>query len=175
MSISFAIISLVTLLSAIAAVSLRNLVHCALSLILTFAGLAALYLNLNAQFVGFAQILVYIGAVAILLVFAILLTRSGENVPAETSSRGSWWIGPGIAVLTCWCLIAAVLHSALAQRTTPPLPTAPVEQIGAKLMREYVLPLEVLGLLLTAAMLGAVIIALRDNKTAGQPSAPPKP
>ena len=66
---------MLTLASAVAAMSLRNLVHCALTLTVTFAGLAAFYLQLDAQFVGFAQILVYIGAVAILIVFAILLTR----------------------------------------------------------------------------------------------------
>jgi NADH:ubiquinone oxidoreductase subunit 6 (subunit J) len=58
--------------------SLRNLVHCALALAVAFSGLAALYLQLDAQFVGFAEILVYVGAIAILIVFAILLTRSGE-------------------------------------------------------------------------------------------------
>ena len=68
MGITFAIIAALTLVSAIAAMSLRNLVHCALSLAVTFAGIAAMYLQLDAQFVGFAQILVYIGAVAILIV-----------------------------------------------------------------------------------------------------------
>ena len=78
MTLPFAIIAGLTVGSAIAAMSLRNLVHCALSLVVTFAGLAALFLQLNAQFVGFAQVLVYVGAVAILIVFAILLTRGAE-------------------------------------------------------------------------------------------------
>ena len=78
MTVPFAIIAFLTLASAVAAMSLRNLVHCALTLMVTFAGLAALYLQLGAQFVGFAQILVYLGAVAILIVFAILLTRASE-------------------------------------------------------------------------------------------------
>src|SRR5262249_37228153 len=66
MTIPFLILSVVTVAGAIAAVALRNLVHCALCLVLTFAGLAGLFLQLNAEFVGFVQILVYIGAVAIL-------------------------------------------------------------------------------------------------------------
>jgi len=73
----FAILAILTVAGAVAAMSLRNLVHCALALAVTFAGLAALYLRLNAQFVGLVQVLVYIGAVAILIVFAILLTRGG--------------------------------------------------------------------------------------------------
>ena len=80
----FAIIAVLTLASAVAAMSLRNLVHCALALTVTFAGLAAFYLQLDAQFVGFAQILVYVGAVAILIVFAILLTR-GSEPPRQSS------------------------------------------------------------------------------------------
>ena len=63
----------------LAAVLLKNTVHCALALTVAFAGLALLFLELDAQFAGFAQILVYIGAVAILVVFAILLTRGSET------------------------------------------------------------------------------------------------
>src|SRR4051812_25218568 len=97
MGITFAIIAALTLVSAVAAMSLRNLVHCALSLAIAFAGIAAMYLQLDAQFVGFAQILVYIGAVAILIVFAILLTRSSET-PQPVISR-SWMVGILIAVV----------------------------------------------------------------------------
>jgi NADH-quinone oxidoreductase subunit J len=85
---AFLIIAIVTLFAAAAAMSLRNLVHCALSLVVTFAGLAALYLQLDAQFVGFAQILVYVGAVAILIVFAVLLTRS--DATPNISACSGW-------------------------------------------------------------------------------------
>src|SRR5438067_5498065 len=97
MPLSFAITAALILISAIAAMSLRNLVHCALCLIVTFAGLAALFLQLDAQFVGFAQILVYIGAVAILIVFAILLTRGGE-APEKSVFSTSWIWGALVAV-----------------------------------------------------------------------------
>ncbi len=79
MTPAFAIIALLTIAAAVAAMSLRNLVHCALAMGGAFGGLAALYLQLAAQFVGFTQILVYIGAVASLIVFASLLTRGGET------------------------------------------------------------------------------------------------
>src|SRR5437867_7794716 len=92
MTITFIILALVTLAGAIAAMTLRHLVHCALALTVAFAGLATLFLQLDAQFVGLAQILVYIGAVAILIVFAILLTRGSEPLqqPVVTSS---WVMG----------------------------------------------------------------------------------
>src|SRR5947209_12590619 len=97
MSITFAIIAAVTIASAVAAMSLRNLVHCALALALAFAGLAAAYLQLGAQFVGFTQLLVYVGAVAILVVFAILLTRGSES-PQQSVVSAGWFTGVVVAV-----------------------------------------------------------------------------
>src|SRR5204863_3772165 len=95
---TFIILGLLTLAGAVAAMSLRNLVHCALALTVAFAGLAAVYLQLDAQFVGFAQILVYIGAVAILIVFAILLTR-GAEAPQQSVFSSSWAMGFAIAAI----------------------------------------------------------------------------
>lgn len=165
MSPAFLILALATLLSASAAMSLRNLVHCALSLAVTFAGLAALYLQLHAQFVGFAQVLVYVGAVAILIVFAILLTRSGET-PSQAVLAPGWAAGIGISALVFAALGWAVLNSNAIAKQTPAAPETTVKDIGDALMTRYVLPLEVIGLLLTAAMIGAVIIAMREDKEA---------
>src|SRR5881398_69958 len=89
-------LALLTIAGAIAALSLRNLIHCALALTVALAGLAALYLQLDAQFVGFAQILVYIGAVAILIVFAVLLTR-GSEVSQKSILSPSWLSGIAVA------------------------------------------------------------------------------
>ena len=163
MTLPFAIIAGLTVGSAIAAMSLRNLVHCALSLVVTFAGLAALFLQLNAQFVGFAQILVYVGAVAILLVFAILLTRSAQAEPVAPVDAGAGW-GIGIAIAAFLVMAVAVTSSAIVQRAVPAPAVVTVRKIGDKLMSDYILPLEIIGLLLTAAMIGAVIIAMQDPK-----------
>ena len=162
MSPLFIIISLVTAAAGIAAMSLRNLVHCALSLAITFAGLAALYLQLDAEFVGFAQLLVYVGAVAILIVFAILLTR-GSEPPSDAIYSNRWLGGLGIAAGT-FILITSVLFSSktLSIQSTA-APSTSVRQLGDQLMTKYLLPLEVLGLLLTAALIGAVILAMRDG------------
>ncbi len=162
MDLSFAILVGVTLGSAIAAVSLRNLIHCALCLAVTFVGLAGLYLQLHAQFVGFAQILVYVGAVAILIVFAILLTRSSEPAAAATSA-GTWIAGAGVALLVFGVLAISIQSSVITHRKIPPPPELTVRRLGDQLMNQYVLPLEVIGLLLTAAMIGAVIIAMQDR------------
>ncbi len=173
MSVSFIIIALVTLISALAAVSLRRLVHCALSLTITFAGIGAFYLQLHAEFVGFAQLLVYIGAVAILIVFAILLTRGGDTQAGEKTGKASGWVGLVIAILSFGCLTGAVLASSnIMHFPVPPAPALAVEPLGRKLVGEYVLPLEVLGLLLTAGVIGAVLMAVHGKTppASGQPS-----
>jgi len=172
MQIAFAIIAALTVVSAIAAMSLRSLVHCALCLAVAFAGLASLYLQLGAPFAGWAQVLVYIGAVAILIVFAILLTRSSEPAPPPLIAR-PWIVGVAIAVLVFGVLTNAIMNSSIANREPPVKPEPTVRQIGTQLMTRYVLPLEVIGLLLTAATIGAVIIALHEpggKKSAPQPA-----
>ena len=180
MNVAFTFIAVLTVVAAGAAMALRNLVHCALCLVVTFAGLAALFLQLNAEFVGFVQIIVYVGAVAILIVFAILLTRGGET-PAGTPVAKSVLPGLVIAGLVLFCLRLAIFTSPAVLRVSvegPPradIPpqvqqvdarkaVAPVRQIGRKLMEEYVIPLEVMGLLLTAALIGAVIIAMKEKR-----------
>lgn len=155
--------AVLTIAAAVAAMSLRNLVHCALALTVAFAGLAAAYLQLDAQFVGFAQIFVYIGAVAILLVFAILLTRGGE-VPEKSVFSASWVWG-GLVALAVFATFAWAIQNSFASQRGPAETAAPtVRQIGDALMTKYVLPLEVIGLLLTAAMIGAVIIAMKEEE-----------
>ena len=178
MEIPFAIIAALTIVAGIAAMSLRKLVHCALCLALVFAGLAAMYLQLGAQFVGFAQILVYIGAVAILVVFAILLTNSSSSLLPTVRSR-SWVFGLVVAVMVFATLVKVILASStVAGRSLPENPLPTVKDLGTQMMTYYILPLEVMGLLLTAATIGAVIIAMQEKKTVepgkpGSAGAPP--
>lgn len=164
MTIAFAILALITLVAALAAMSWRNLVHCALSTVVALAGLAMLFLQLGAEFLGFAQVLVYVGAVAILIVFAILLTRGADpEAPVPVVSAAGW--GIALALATFLVLAGAVLSSPVVSPAPPPPPPAlSVRAIGEKLMHEYVLPLEAIGLLLTAAMIGAVVIALQERR-----------
>jgi len=169
MPLSFYILATVTIVSALAAMSLRNLVHCALCLALSFVGVAGLFLLLQAGFVAFAQILVYVGAVAILIVFAILLTRSSEV--QESSRSTNLFVSIPLAVVVAAILINAISSTALI--AAPASATAPtVRQLGHSLMTTHVIPLEVIGLLLTVALLGAVVIALPEKQP--QPSTPQK-
>jgi NADH-quinone oxidoreductase subunit J len=157
------IFAVLTVAGAVAAMSLRNLVHSVLALTVAFAGLAAVYLQLGAQFIGLAQILVYVGAVAILIVFAILLTRDTGATPQPI--MGSSSMGSGAVVFAIFGILAwAIHHSEASRRDALPQPEASMQQIGTALMLRFALPLEIIGLLLTVALIGAVTIAMRETR-----------
>lgn len=158
MNLAFYVIALLTLASALAAMSLRRLVHCALALVATFAGIAAMFLHLNAPFIAFAQVLVYVGAVAILIVFAILLTRNSEAQEKRTS-------GGFLLCLAISGLVAGMLFYGIGSFANPPRRDIEpaVHALGTKLMTTHVVPLEIVALLLTAATIGAVVLALQDK------------
>ena len=164
MDIAFWIISVITAVGALLAVTLRNLVHCVLSLILFFLGIAAHYFLLRADFIAAVQILIYVGAVVVLILFAIMLTRNvtGTEGPREILG-GKWWSGSMtaalIAAILCWAVSvdkAAMVAPAGAQAKSSVL------QIGKILIADWVVPFEVMGVLLTAALIGAVVIALEE-------------
>jgi NADH:ubiquinone oxidoreductase subunit 6 (subunit J) len=170
MHVVFWLIAALTLAGALAAVLLKNTVHCALAVTLAFLGLALLFLRLDAQFAGFAQILIYIGAVAILIVFAILLTRGSEAPESGVFSR-TWLLGLLIAAGVFAVLGWSVLQSVRALPAQTAAPQVTVHDIGAVLVGRYVLPLEIVALLLTAATIGAVIVALHEKELRGKEKA----
>ena len=162
--LAFVLLAALTIGSGIAAISLRNLIHCALCFATCLLGIAGIFLWLGAQFVGFAQVLVYVGAISILVVFAILLTRGAGN------ENGQRWFGTPLVSATIAALLAGVLLASLfgsnystptaAQQSAP----APVVAIGQKLVTSHVLALEIIALMLTAALLGAVTLAMPERK-----------
>lgn len=163
MTLPFAILAMLTVAGAAAVLALRNLIHCVLALTLSFTGLAGLYLELGAQFIGFAQILIYVGAIAILIVFAIFLTSSTE--PASRLAAPSIWLAGSVTAIAVFGVLAWTIHASSAFRGGPALQPQPsVRQIGDALMSQFVLPLEVIGLLLTATLVGAVTIALQEKR-----------
>jgi NADH-quinone oxidoreductase subunit J len=165
MSFVFYLLAALTVAGGLTAVLLKNTVHCALALTVAFAGLALLFLDLDAQFAAFAQILVYIGAVAILVVFAILLTKGSETPKDGVFSR-TWLAGLAIAAAVFAVLGWAVLQTAPMLPRDTAAPTVTVDQIGRALVGRYVLPLEIVAVLLTAALIGAVIVAMHEKERA---------
>lgn len=152
-----------TLASAAAAISLRNIMHCTLAVALTFLGIAGVFVVSGAEFVGFAQVLIYIGAVGILLIFAILLTRSDRSLAVAARGSLGGWAGIAVAI-GVFAVLAVMIAKSELTHTQSGLPAHfSVLTLGNDLMTRYVVPLEILGLLLTAAMIGAVILAMRER------------
>ena len=168
MNLALTITALITVLAAATVMSLRNLVHCALALAVTFSGVAALYLQLSAEFVAFSEIMVYVGAVAVLIVFAILLTRSGET-PEKSVLTSGWLAGIAVSAMLFTLLGWAVLSSSALTKGETTAPVITVKDIGMSLMTTFALPLEIVGLVLTAAMIGAVLIALKETPENNHP------
>jgi NADH-quinone oxidoreductase subunit J len=156
---AFTAIAILTLAGALAAALLPKLVHAALSLVVTFLGVSAFFFFLGAEFVGLVQVFVYIGAVAVLIVFTILLTRREVG-----KHRGFKW-GGVFVVLGVFCgLVWAILRTQSLSLAAVPINPFTVKRIGEVLMSDFVWPLQCVGLLLTAALIGALILVMDDRE-----------
>ena len=158
-AIAFVIIAIVILAGALAAAVLPRLIHAALCLVVAFIGIAGYYFLLGAEFVGLVQIFVYVGAVAVLVVFTILLTRRDTEV-----HRGFNWGGVAVALAVFAGLMWAILGTPALAITAPAMEPLTVRRIGEVLMTDYVWPLQCVGLLLTAAMLGALVLVMEERR-----------
>lgn len=158
--ISFVLIAGITIVAALGVVTFKNIVHSALFLVLTFLGVAGIYFHLNAGFVGVVQILVYAGAISVLIIFAIMLVMDKDvkktNLP--NPSMGSRLAGGYIILLLTVVLGAAVWFSTFPISAQLP----PKDEVGflANLMLgKYVVPFEAAAVLLLVAVVGAIILA----------------
>ncbi len=157
---AFVMIAVLTLSAALAAALLPKLIHAAFCLALAFVAIAAFYFYLGAEFVGLVQIFVYVGAVAILIVFTILLTRRDGD-----KERGFNWSGVVVALAVFSGLVWAILRTPSVALPAPPLVNGvTVKQIGDVLMTDYVWPLQCVGLVLTAALLGALVLVMEEKR-----------
>jgi NADH-quinone oxidoreductase subunit J len=157
---AFIIIAIFTLAGAIAAACLRKLIHAALCLVIAFLGLAAFYFLLGAEFVGLVQVFVYVGAVAVLIVFTILLTRREE----EGEGGGFSWAGVIVALAVFAGLAWAILKTPSLSVAATGIEPLTVKRIGEVLMTSYVWPLQCVGLLLTAALIGALVLVMEEKQ-----------
>ena len=162
MTILFLIIAAVILASAIMVVTARNLVHAALWLVVTLFGVAMLYAVLNAGFMAVVQVVVYIGAIAILFIFAVMLT-SREMRERGPGLNPSWWASALVSLLTFAGLAFLLSNWSGFSKTYPAYPSDfdAVSALGNALISPdaYVLPFEVASILLVTALVGSVYIA----------------
>jgi NADH-quinone oxidoreductase subunit J len=163
MQILFLVVGAVTLFSALMVVSVRRMMHAALWLVLSLMGVAILFATLEAGFFAVVQVMVYIGAIAILIIFAVMLTRRALNMDEPGLLRG-WWLA-GVAVVGIFA--GLVLAFTRWDQFMTPLPGVSPDpgilvQMGKDLVDplKYSIPFEVSSVLLLAALVGAVYVAL---------------
>ena len=155
----FAGIMAVTGISGALVVASRNVVHAALFLVATLGAVAALFLLLGAEFVGWTQILIYVGAIVVLLLFGIMLTRAPMGRMALDNQNRSlaFLVAAGTFGVLTW-----LIWDAFGQERIPLKQVVRTKEIGQSLFKGFVLPFEAISVLLLAALVGAIVLARKD-------------
>lgn len=160
--IIFIVVGVITLLASISVVTSKNLIHSALWLILALFGVAIFYVLLDAGFFAVIQVIIYIGAIAILFIFAAMLTRKVMQ-DAGPQTNKNWWLGALIGILLLAGIMLILINWQGFSSASPSLenPADKISQLGTALVspNQYVLPFELASILLVAAMIGAIFVA----------------
>ena len=162
----FWILSIVIVVSGSMVVSLKNIFHCALFLILCLFSVAGIFILLDAEFLAAAQVLIYVGAVAILMIFAIMLTTDLASRKIRQSNENVL-----VAFFVCVTFVISALmllaktYEGVWSKLSPEktLPENNILTLGKYLMTQFMLPFEVVSVLLLAAMIGAIVLARKES------------
>ncbi len=152
----FGLSSVVTLGAALAVVTNKNILHSAFYLILAFVGVASIYVLLEAPFIAVVQVLVYIGAIAILIVFAIMLTR--RLLSKDLIQRNAQWGWSALGATGLFLVLGWIVYSVNWPVKLLTVPEDPISVLGQELLSTYVVPFEIASVLLLAALVGAILI-----------------
>ena len=159
-NIAFGIIAAAVVIAALRVVTTANVVHAALYLVVVLAGIGAQFFLLGAEFVGVVQILVYIGAIVVLFLFGIMLTRAPIGRSLKLTSE-HWWMGLVVA-LSVLAVTVTVLIDAFGDDELPRDTLSSTEAVGDSIFSTYLIPFEAASVLLLAALIGAIVLARRD-------------
>jgi NADH-quinone oxidoreductase subunit J len=162
-NIFFGIIAAVMVVAALRVVTTKNIVHAALYLVVVLAGVAAQFILAGAEFAGVTQVLVYIGAVIVLFLFGIMLTRAkiGRDVDVDNEKR---WIA-GLVAIVLFAVMAYSLVDAFGSDdidTNIALNPQTTQEVSDSIFRDYLVPFEAVSFLLLAALIGAIVVARRE-------------
>lgn len=162
--VAFFVLAVCAIFGAVMALNFTKVVHMALSLAFTFVSLAGLYVVLDAEFVAFVQVLLYVGAITILMIFGIMMTKhQGEG--QETARP----LLETLAAIGCLCLLAILIFAIRDANFPVPgagaqLPADTTREIGKQLFTRMAVPFELVSVLLTVAFIGAVALAKREEE-----------
>jgi NADH-quinone oxidoreductase subunit J len=161
---AFIVLAAVGSISAIATVTARNVVHAALYLVVTLSSVGAVYLLLGAEFVAWVQILIYVGAIVILFLFGLMLTKA--PIGRDSLDNQQRWVGVLVA-FGVFAGLAYLIQDAFPLQDAVAAPgfRGSTEAVGQSIFHSYVLPFEAVSFLLLAALIGAVVLARKDDET----------
>jgi NADH:ubiquinone oxidoreductase subunit 6 (subunit J) len=145
----------------LAVVTLRNVIHSAVAMMICFGSLAGMYALLGAPIIAAAQVLIYLGAISVLILFAIMLTQAGDaSLPAPFHRQAPIAVVIALVVvgLVAWAVVTT------AWKAAPAVAVVAIEAVGNLLFTDYALPFEIIGFLLLAAIIGAIFLARRPEE-----------
>jgi NADH-quinone oxidoreductase subunit J len=160
-NIAFGIIAAIMIGGALRVVTSKNVVHAALSLVLVLAGAAAQYLLLAAEFVAVTQVLVYVGAVMVLFLFGVMLTRAKLGQEADLNNTNHL-LGIPVAVLMLGVMVWVLIDGFSDERLPHDGGPVPIAELSDSIFRPYVLPFLAISFVLFAAIIGAIVLARKD-------------
>jgi len=166
--IAFGSLAALTLFSALAVVTARNVVHAGYWLLPCFVGVAGLFALLQAHFFFVVQLLIYAGAILVLILFALMLTRDVMNPAVAQTNRMAVWAGvicAGLTIGSCYALTHDTWPSV---RAVPANATDQTRLLGESLITLYAIPFEVSSLLLLAALIGAIVLAKSEREPSAE-------
>ncbi len=158
---AFAVIAAVGSISAIAVVTARNVVHAALYLVVALLSVGATFLLLGAEFAGWVQILIYVGAIVILFLFGLMLTKA--PIGRDTLDNNRRWLATLVAVGVFAGLVFLIQEAFPFDSEQFAVFRSTTQDVGESMFRDYVLPFEAISFLLLAALIGAIVLARKDE------------
>ncbi|MGN1387180.1 MAG: NADH-quinone oxidoreductase subunit J [Bacillus sp. (in: firmicutes)] len=160
--LGFAVLAIVAISGALLLLILKKVVHMVVAMVFTFISIAGLYVTLSAEFVAAVQILIYSGAITIMMLFGIMLTKHNDEERKQPERWRNFFVFIGVLVIAVTVYIGIYDLSIPVEQV--PLHEANTEQIGVALYSKYIIPFELISILLLVALVGAVILAKRDDK-----------
>ena len=159
-NVAFAIMAITMVAAALRMVTTRNVVHAALYLVIVLAGVAGLFILLGAEFLGVTQVMVYIGAIVVLFLFGIMLTKGSFG--EDDGVTGERRLMAGLVGLLVFGVMAAALVESFADAEISRSDPSTTADIADSIFGAYIVPFEAVSVLLLAALIGAIVVARKD-------------
>lgn len=164
--IAFLVLALIAIAGGVLMLNLSKVMHMLLSLIFSFLAIAGIYVLLSAEFIAVVQIMIYSGAISIIMIFGIMLTKHDDTSENKAGFFRTTLVGTGVAAFFI-VMYFAINDLTLGDQATT-LHENNTEQIGIALYSKYVIPFELTSVVLLVALIGAIVLAKKDDEEGGQ-------